>query len=203
MLDSDKEWVGITCPLGVCSVLMKSFDKERLKSFYMKRSGFCTCVCVCVYTSILGNSSNWAWHKVEQTATASKGQLFYDEILLFGMLLYGWVRGSIQKQWISVSGLQYGAFCRRHFQDCQPPVTWGDAGILVHSAGGRDCWWGSDLLCRLCRDLSYKALVLRCWSFPTAVICLSVDGEEQGWIMWILFEDRDRSPISSGWKTRV
>lgn len=77
-----------------------------------------------------------------------------------------------------------------------PPVTRGDAGVLVHSAGSRDCWWGSDLLCKVCRDLSYKALVLKCWRFPTAVtsvICLSVDGEEQEWIMWILFEDRDHS----------
>lgn len=28
---------------------MKSFDKERLKSFYMKQSGFCVCVCVCTH----------------------------------------------------------------------------------------------------------------------------------------------------------
>ena len=29
-----------------------------------------------------------------------------------------------------------------------PRVTWGEAGILVHSAGTRDRWRGADMLCR-------------------------------------------------------
>lgn len=110
------QWQGVSryhMPTCCLQCPCEEFDKERLKSFYMKQSGFCGgggC------TAILGNSSNWAWHKVEQTVTFRKRQLFYDEILLFGMPLYWWVRGSIQKHWISVSVLWYGAFCRRHFK---------------------------------------------------------------------------------------
>lgn len=69
------------CPLGACCVLIKSFEKQRLKEFYMKQPMF-----------LVAAHQFWVTQKVEldtsltELSLLGKGSLFYKYIW-FGVLL--------------------------------------------------------------------------------------------------------------------
>ena len=119
---------------------MKSFDKERLKSFYMKQSGFCVCVCVCTHQF-------WVTQVIEPDTRLNKLSLLGKDsyFMMKSFCLVCCCIDESEEVYKNTEFLYQGcdmvplqAALQR--LTVSPPVTRGDAGVLVHSAGSRDCW---------------------------------------------------------------